>query len=128
MGDMWRVVVALLRAGIFGYGGGPGPIPLIQRDVVDTDRWLTDAQFAEGLAFGNALPGPIPTTLASCVGYQVAGPLGALSALAGMVAPTAAAMVLLFRVFQAYKDVSRVQSMLAAVKPVVAVLLLQVTL
>lgn len=128
MGIMWHLFVAFLRAGIFGYGGGPGSIPLIQREVVDTYQWLTDEQFAEALAFGNALPGPIATKLASYVGYQVAGPLGALSALAGMVAPTAIAMVLLFRVFQAYKDVPRVQSMLAAVKPVVAVLLLQVTL
>lgn len=125
---MWHLFIAFLRAGIFGYGGGPGSIPLIRKEVVDTYRWLTDEQFAEALAFGNALPGPIATKLASYVGFQVGGPLGALMALAGMVAPTALGMILLYSLFTTYKDEPRLQSMLSVVKPIVVVLLLQVTL
>lgn len=127
MVTIWQLFMAFLRAGIFGYGGGPGSIPLIRKEVVDTYSWFSDEQFAEALAFGNALPGPIATKLASYVGFQVAGPIGAVMAIAGMVAPTALGMVLLYGVFTAYKEVPRIQSMLNAVKPIVAVLLLQVT-
>ncbi|MBO8142858.1 MAG: chromate transporter, partial [Firmicutes bacterium] len=91
-------------------------------------QWMSDEQFAEALAFGNALPGPIATKLAGYVGYHVAGAAGALAGLAGIVAPTAVGMVALYSVFRAYRHVPWIQGMLAGVKPVVAVLLLQVTL
>lgn len=124
---LWHLFVAFFRAGIFGYGGGPGSIPLIRGEVVTTYQWMTDLEFAEALAFGNSLPGPIATKLASFVGYKVAGLAGALAATAGIVVPTALAMVSLFGVASAYKDVPWLKGALTAVKPVVAVLLLQVT-
>ena len=117
-----------MRAGLFGYGGGPGSIPLIKQEVVDTYRWMTDEQFAEALAFGNALPGPIATKLASYVGYHVAGTAGAVAGVAGMVLPTALGMVLLYGVFSAYRDVPWIRGMLNGAKPVVTILLLSVTL
>lgn len=128
MTTFWHLFVAFFRAGIFGYGGGPGSIPLIRGEVVSTYHWLTDAEFAEALAFGNALPGPIATKLAAFVGYRVAGTPGALVATAGIVVPTALAMVALYGILSAYRDVPWVRGAITAVKPVVAVLLLQVTL
>src|SRR5690554_3026989 len=124
---LWHLFVAFFRAGIFGYGGGPGSIPLIRGEVVTTYGWMSDADFAEALAFGNSLPGPIATKLASFVGYKVAGVSGALAAVAGMVVPTALAMVMLFGVLRSYKDVPWINGAMTAVKPVVAILLLQVT-
>lgn len=127
MMSLWQLFVAFFRAGIFGYGGGPGSVPLIRGEVVSTYRWMTDGEFAEALAFGNALPGPIATKLAAFVGYRVAGTTGALAAVLGMVLPTALAMVALYGALSPYKDVPWVKGALTAVKPVVAVLLLQVT-
>src|SRR5690606_17857743 len=89
--ELWDLFVAFTRAGLFGYGGGPGSIPLIKREVVDIYHWMTDEQFAEALAFGNALPGPIATKLATYVGFHVAGTPGAVAGVAGIVLPTAAA-------------------------------------
>lgn len=126
--QLWDLFVAFVRAGLFGYGGGPGSIPLIKREVVDIYGWMTDEQFAEALAFGNALPGPIATKLATYIGFHVAGTAGAIVGTVGMVLPTAVGMLALYGVFSAYRHVSWVQGMLNRVKPVVTVLLLSVTL
>ncbi|MBE3588191.1 MAG: chromate transporter [Thermoanaerobacteraceae bacterium] len=123
---LWQLFVAFGRANLFGFGGGPSVIPLIQQEVVDNYHWLSTEEYTDALAMGNALPGPIATKMAAYVGYKIAGYWGALSALLGTVMPTAVAMVALAGLYFKYKDAPQIQGMLRGVRPVVVVLLVQV--
>lgn len=123
---LWHLFLAFAASGMLGFGGGPGVVPFIKDQVVDRYHWLTESGFADALAFGNALPGPIATKLAAYIGYKVAGVAGSAAALLGAFGPTAIAMIALFRVYQLYKDTPYVAGALTAVKPVVVVLLVQV--
>lgn len=62
---------------------GPAIIPLIEIEVVQRYEFMTRQEFGEVLAMGNALPGPIATKMAGYIGFEVAGVLGSLVALAG---------------------------------------------
>ncbi|MFD2169883.1 chromate transporter [Tumebacillus lipolyticus] len=123
--SIWDLFIAMARAGVLGYGGGPSAIPLIRSEVVDRYGWMSDPEFTDALAIANTLPGPIATKLSAFVGYKVAGVLGATSALIGMVAPTAIAVILLLKILLAYKNSPYLKGLIAAVRPVVVVLLLQ---
>ncbi len=123
---IWQLFTAFARANIFGFGGGPSVIPLIQQEVVDNYKWLSTEEFTDALAMGNALPGPIATKMSAYVGYKLAGFWGAAAALAGTVVPTALAMVGLAGLYFKYKDTPQMAAMLKAVRPVVVVLLVQV--
>jgi chromate transporter len=125
LGSVWDLCVAMGRAGLLGYGGGPSAIPLIRAEVVEKYSWLTDQEFTDALAIANTLPGPIATKLSAFVGYKVAGVLGAISALIGMVAPTGIAVILLVKMLIAFKDSPYLKGLIAAVRPVVVVLLIQ---
>lgn len=120
----WQLFLAFARVGILGYGGGPSSIPLVEMEVVDNYRWMTTEEFADVLAMGNALPGPIATKMAGYIGYKVGGPLGAVAALAGVVMPSLVAMLVLYHLLGVFRAVPWVQGMIRAVKPVVVVLLL----
>ncbi len=122
---LWQLFLAFGRANIFGFGGGPSVIPLIQQEVVDNFKWLSTEEFTDALAMGNALPGPIATKMAAYVGYKIAGLGGALAALIGTVVPTAVAMLALAGLYFKYKDTPQMTGMLKAVRPVVVVLLIQ---
>jgi len=121
-----KVFLAFAKAGIFGFGGGPSIIPLIQEEVVDVNGWMTNQQFADALALGNSLPGPIATKMAAYVGYQVAGIGGAVAGVAGMVVPTMIAMLALAAVYFAFKDHPKVGSMMKGMRPVVIALMAMV--
>ncbi|OXM82871.1 chromate transporter [Paenibacillus rigui] len=108
---------------ILGYGGGPPIIPLLQAEVVDHFGWMTLEQFGDVLALGNALPSPIATKLAGYIGYQVAGAPGAIVALLATIAPTAIAMVILYKFLHLFKASPQVMAMTQIVRPIVAVLL-----
>jgi chromate transporter len=123
MSDLLELFLSFARAGLFGFGGGPSMIPLIQVEVVDIRGWLGPAEFLDAFAFGNALPGPIATKLAGYVGYQVAGVPGATVALLGITAPTIVAMVALAALYLRFKERAVVRDFLGGVRPVVVALL-----
>jgi chromate transporter len=59
--------------------GGLGALPLLRQDLVATGL-VTDAQLIEALAIGRLSTGPSGLWIVS-LGYQMAGPLGAVMAL-----------------------------------------------
>ena len=76
-----------LKVGALSYGGGFVIIPLMQQDAVDTYGWMTDAEFANAVAYGQLTPGPVVQTVA-IVGWAAAGLGGALLAAAVAFAPS----------------------------------------
>ncbi len=120
-----NLFLAMLKSGLLGYGGGPASIPIIQSQVVETYHFMTQEQFTDALALANTLPGPIATKLATFIGYQTGGLLGGLAALVGMVGPTSIGIVLLVNVLASLKGNPHLAGLIAAVRPVVVVLLLQ---
>jgi chromate transporter len=94
MATVVELFLVFARAGLLAWGGGPSMIPLIRAEVVG-HGWLTDAEFVEALAMGNALPGPIATKMSGYVGYKIAGWPGAVAATSGMAFPTVVLMLAL---------------------------------
>ena len=123
MRDLFDLTVSFFRVGVFGFGGGPSMIPLIEAEVVGLRAWMTKEEFLTAFAFGNALPGPIATKLAGYVGYQVAGPLGAMVGLLALSVPTIVAMIALGALYLKYRDLPAVTAFLKGVRPVVIALL-----
>ena len=120
---LWQIFLSFAKVGIFGYGGGPSMIPLVQAEVVEVNRWLTNQEFIDTLAMGNALPGPIATKMSAYVGYKIAGVPGAVAGVTGIVLPSMALMLVLAGLLLTYKESPQVKGMLKAVRPVVIALL-----
>jgi chromate transporter len=75
-----------LRAGLLTFGGAYTVIPFLQRDAVEVGRWMTNAQFLDGLALSGILPAPL-IIFSTFVGYLGGGPLGALVLTIGIFFP-----------------------------------------
>ena len=121
---LWEVFIGCARATNLGFGGGPAMIPLIQREAVTRYKWLTNEEFADALAIGNSLPGPIATKLASYMGYRVAGWPGAIAGLLGTLITTFI-VVILGDLLIRYSHTQELKAALTAVRPVVVILIAQ---
>lgn len=75
-----------LRSGLLTFGGAYTVIPFLQQDAVEVGRWMTHAQFLDGLALSGLLPAPL-IIFATFVGYLGGGPLGALLLTVGIFLP-----------------------------------------
>lgn len=110
--------MAFLRVGTFTFGGGQSIIPLMKEECVGAG-WVTEEQFLEGLAVGNALPGPIATKMALWVGWQEAGLTGAAVALIGLLLPSTTLMAIFGGVLLRYRGHPVIAAALEGLKPAI---------
>lgn len=66
-----------------GFGG---VMAVVQRELVERKRWLTQAEFIEEWAVAQIMPGPNVVNLSLMLGARYFGLRGALAAMAGMLA------------------------------------------
>ena len=98
-------------------------VPLLKAEVVERKQWIATDDFLDALAIGNALPGPIVTKMAAAIGYRKAGWPGAISAVTGIILPSALALLILMSFVALVKDNPLVASMLRGLRPVVVAML-----
>ncbi|GAA4874091.1 chromate efflux transporter [Kitasatospora terrestris] len=89
------------RIGITGFGGPPAHILLLRRLCVEQRRWLGAAEFEDGIAATNLLPGPASTQLAVFTAWRLRGPAGALVGGAAFIVPGLVLILLLSALFLA---------------------------
>ena len=131
---LWEIFILFTRVAMFSWGGGPASLALMQRETThamwmppgsqEVQPWVTSTEFADAVAVGNALPGPIAPQVSAYVGYKLAGTPGAISAAIGTVIPTTALMLVMVAFFFGVKDSPTVKAMLQAVRPLVVGLLI----
>ena len=120
---LFELFIGFFRAGILCFGGGPASIPFVHREAVMRYKWMNEEDFAEAVAIGNTLPGPINTKLAGYIGFRVGGFPGLLSALIAAVLPTAILMVVLMLTLAHFSEYPWARGMTRAMFPVVGVML-----
>jgi len=118
-----QLCAAMVRTGILGYGGGPSVMPLFRYEAVTRYKWINDDEFGEILAIANALPGPIATKMAAYLGYKLKHTTGAILAIICHILPSCIAMIALLSAVSFLSTSKIVSGMIAAVMPVVAVML-----
>lgn len=75
-----------LKAGVLTFGGAYSAVPLLHDTTVDSQGWLTDAQFLDGLALGGILPAPM-IIFSTFIGYLTGGLTGSLAMTLGIFLP-----------------------------------------
>ena len=113
--------VAFSLMALSGFGG---VMPFAYRALVERRRWLSDRDFASGLAISQMLPGPTVLNLAVIVGWRYDGLAGACAAFAGVLAGP---FLLILAIGYGYAHVSGlpvVQHALAGMSAVAAGLIL----
>ena len=100
-----------------GFGG---VLAVIQRELVERKRWLTNEEFIEEWSVAQILPGPNVCNLAMVVGQRHFGLAGAMSALGGLLAAPLLVVLALALVYARFADVPAVQGALRGMAAVAA--------
>jgi chromate transporter len=95
--SLWRLFVVFAEIGSVLYGSGYVLVALLQRRLVDDLGWLDAGALLDAVTVGQVTPGPVFTT-ATFIGWQVAGPAGAVVATVGIFLPSFVLVALLGRI------------------------------
>lgn len=121
---LW-LFLTFLKIGAFTFGGGYAMISLIQRDVVERRRWITQEDLLEIIAVAESTPGPIAVNSATFVGTRISGFSGALCATLGVVLPSFWIIVVLSFVLNQFQSAPAVQYAFFGIRAGVPVLICQ---
>ena len=72
-----QLLLYFLKLGTLGFGGPIALIGYMERDLVETRRWISKEQYLRGLALSQLAPGPLAAQLAKYIGYVKRGFVGA---------------------------------------------------
>ncbi len=67
--SLWQLVKYALRLGTLGFGGPVALVGFMHRDLVEQRKWISEADYKEGLTLAQLMPGPLAAQLAIYLGY-----------------------------------------------------------
>ncbi|WP_334190061.1 chromate transporter [Noviherbaspirillum sp.] len=85
---LWQMVLYMLRLGALGFGGPVALVGYMHRDLVEQRKWISEADYKEGLALSQLAPGPLAAQLGIYLGYVHYRLLGATLAGVAFVIPS----------------------------------------
>lgn len=120
-----RLFLTFMKIGAFTFGGGYAMIPLIQREAVEKQQWVTDEDILEIIAIAESTPGPIAINAATFVGFRTCGFWGAFCATVGVVLPSFVIITIISRVLQQFQQLRAVRYAFVGIRAGVLALILK---
>src|SRR5215211_6930764 len=65
----WDLVAYFLGLGTYGFGGPVALVGYMHRDLVEKRKWISEAEYKEGLTLAQLMPGPLAAQLSIYLGY-----------------------------------------------------------
>ncbi|MGI6112626.1 MAG: chromate transporter [Mahellales bacterium] len=119
-----QLFYTFFKIGSFTFGGGYAMLPLIEREVVDNRRWINQQELIDILALAQTAPGAIAVNSSIFIGKRVAGVLGALIAVIGMVLPSFVVISIIAVYLHRYSDNVIAAKALRGIRPAVVTLII----
>jgi chromate transporter len=108
--SLWQMVRYILKLGTIGFGGPVALVGYMYRDLVENRKWITEADYKEGLTLAQLMPGPLAAQLAIYLGYVHYGISGATLVGVAFVLPSFFMVVALGALYTAYGGLTWMQA------------------
>ena len=119
-----ELAALFLKLGIIGFGGPAAHIAMMQQEVVEKRKWLTEQEFLDLLGATNLIPGPNSTEMAIHIGQEKGGWKGLIIAGACFIFPAVLIVGFLAWLYKDYGQLPQVQPFIYGIKPAVIAVIL----
>ncbi|GAQ25914.1 chromate transporter [Tepidanaerobacter syntrophicus] len=114
-----ELFATFFKIGSFTFGGGYAMIPLIEREVVENKKWVTEEEVVDVFAVAQSLPGAVAINSSTFIGYKIAGKKGALVATAGVILPSLLIITVIAMFFSRVQDNPVVSAIFSGIRPAI---------
>jgi chromate transporter len=112
------------RVGAFTFGGGYAMLPMLQRELVEKKKWVTEEEILDYFAIGQCTPGVIAVNTATFVGCRKAKVPGGIMATLGVIAPSVIIITIIAAVLSNFAEIPAVRNAFAGIRVAVCVLII----
>ena len=125
---LWKLFISFARVGVLTFGGGYAMIPILEREIVDKQKWATSEELMDYYAIGQCTPGVIAVNTATFIGRKIAGDVGGICATLGVVFPSVLIITVIAGILTSFADIPAVKSAFAGIRVCVCVLIFNAVL
>jgi len=119
-----NIFFTFFKIGLFTFGGGYAMIPLIEKEIVESKKWVEKGDIADILAVSQSIPGAIAINSATFIGFKIFGKKGALAATLGVILPSFVIISIIAAFFSKFGDNQVIKSVFAGIRPAVVALII----
>lgn len=113
-----------VKLGFISFGGPAGQIAIMQTELVDRKKWISQSRFLHALNYCMLLPGPEATQLAIYIGWLLHRTWGGIVAGAFFVIPSIFVLWGLSYVYMAFGNIAWIAGIFYGLKPAVTAIVL----
>lgn len=113
-----------LKLGIIGFGGPAAHIAMMQEEVVNKRKWLSEQHFLDLIGATNLVPGPNSTEMAIHIGREKGGWKGLIIAGICFIAPAVIITAVFAFFYKQYGHLPEVQPFIYGIKPAIIAIIL----
>lgn len=124
MKELFKMFLTFFKIGSFTFGGGYAMIPLIEREVVDNNKWLSKDEFIDIIAISQSFPGALAINSCTFIGYKIGGIAGGILGLLGVALPSFLIILLIAMAFSKFRDMYIVELIFNGINAAVPLLIL----
>lgn len=121
--NLFNLYFSFAKIGTFTIGGGLAMMPMMQSELIEKRKWITDEELIDYYAVGQSTPGIVAVNVATFVGYKQMGIIGGIFATLGMVTPSLIIIMILASLINSINDFPIIQKALKGINVAVAALL-----
>lgn len=123
---MLKLFFTFFKIGLFTFGGGYSMIPLISEEATNFGLEMSD--LSNFIAISESTPGPFAINIATFIGYNNFGILGAIIATLGVVLPSFIIMMIIAMLVNKVRDSKFFKTFMRVTIPIVSGLILSSTI
>lgn len=112
-----NIYLAFLKIGAFSFGGGYAMLPLIQKEIVESNKWINLKTFMDIIGISQMTPGPIAINCATFVGYKISGILGSVAGTLGVITVSFILVTIATHYIIKFKKSTILKSALSGMRP-----------
>lgn len=120
--DLLNLFLTFLKIGTFTFGGGHAMLPLITEEVIN-QKWMTIEELLNFVAISESSPGPFAINIATFIGLNREGILGALVSTIGVILTSFVLILIVAKGFEKFKENKFVKACMLGLKPAVVALI-----
>lgn len=117
MNTIIRLFITFLKIGTFSFGGGYPMLTMIEREIVQKNKWISSSEFIDITGISQMTPGPIAINSATFVGFKVGGVPGSVFATLGVITTSFLLVSIANHYLAKFKDSNVLKAALMGMRP-----------
>ncbi len=118
-----QLFLSFFTVGAITFGGGYAMLPFLEREMCEKNKWITNDQLLDFYAIAQCTPGVIAINVATYIGYNKRGILGAMVASLAVISPSMIIITLITAIFTNFQNNVYVIRAISGIKVVVCAMM-----